>query len=203
VTTARKANKCAGAVLITVCWDEAEAEKCRRVIRTGRPGFIFVPIVIDRRTVPDPAGGSPYLVLLTAIIGGIDLESDSGARTVIQAITGSGAGNADHRTLTDIILGIATDAARDRLEELMAISYRSEFIDSWIQKGEEKGKAEGKAEGEARAKAQAILKVLDARGLQPTSEQREQVTACADAGQLDTWFDRALTATSAAQVFQN
>ncbi len=76
----------------------------------------------------------------------------------------------------------------------MAISYRSEFIDSWIQKGE--------AEGEARAKAQAILKVLDARGLKPTAEQREQVTACADTGQLDVWFDRALTATSAAQVFQ-
>lgn len=108
VTTARKANKCAGAVLITVCWDEAEAEKCRRVIRTGHPGFIFVPIVIDRRTVPDLVWGSPYLVLLTAIIGGIDLETDSGARTAVQAITGS---------------------------------------------------------GEARAKAQAILKVLDARGL--------------------------------------
>jgi hypothetical protein len=39
-----------------------------------------------------------------------------------------------------------------------------------------------------------------ARGLKPTAEQ---VTACADTGQLDAWFDRALTATSAAQVFQD
>jgi hypothetical protein len=27
------------------------------------------------------------------------------------------------------------------MEELMAVSYRSDFIDSWIQQGEEKGSA--------------------------------------------------------------
>jgi len=77
----------------------------------------------------------------------------------------------------------------------MAISYRSEFIDSWIQKG--------KAEGEARAKAQDIFKVLEARALQPTAGQRKRVTDCTDISQLDAWFDRALTASSAAQVFQD
>ena len=75
----------------------------------------------------------------------------------------------------------------------------SEFTDGWIQKGEEKGKAEG----EARAKAQDILKVLEARALQPTAGQRKQVTDCTDISQLDAWFDRALTASSAAQVFQD
>jgi hypothetical protein len=49
---------------------------------------------------------------------------------------------------------------------------------------------------------QDILKVLNFRGLKPTDEQREQVTASTGLAQLDLWFDRALTATSADEVFR-
>lgn len=60
---------------------------------------------------------------------------------------------------------------------------------------------QGIAEGEAKGKAEAVLKLLDARGLAPTDEQRQQVTASTDPAQLDRWFDRAITARTAAEVF--
>jgi hypothetical protein len=60
---------------------------------------------------------------------------------------------------------------------------------------------QGIAEGEARGKAEAVLRLLDARHLVPSSEQRQQVTSCTDALQLDRWFDRAITAGTAAEVF--
>jgi hypothetical protein len=66
-----------------------------------------------------------------------------------------------------------------------------------ISEGEARGKARGKAEG----KAEAVLKLLDARHLAPSQEQWQRVTACTDPAQLDLWFDRAITAGTAAEVF--
>ena len=60
---------------------------------------------------------------------------------------------------------------------------------------------QGIAEGEAKGKAEAVLKLLDARRLAPTSEQRRQVASSTDPAQLDLWFDRAITASTAAEVF--
>jgi hypothetical protein len=60
---------------------------------------------------------------------------------------------------------------------------------------------QGIAEGEAKGKAEAVLKLLDARHLVPSGEERQRVTSCTDAMQLDRWFDRAITADTAAEVF--
>jgi hypothetical protein len=60
---------------------------------------------------------------------------------------------------------------------------------------------QGISEGEAKGKAEAVLRLLDARHLAPSTEQRQRVTSCTDSGQLDLWFDRAVTAGTAAEVF--
>ena len=76
---------------------------------------------------------------------------------------------------------------------------------TFIERIHDQGIAEGKARAKARAKAEAIaedvLKLLDARGLAPTDEQRQQVSSSTDLAQLDLWFDRAITASTAAEVF--
>jgi hypothetical protein len=36
-----------------------------------------------------------------------------------------------------------------------------------------------------------------------TDQQRDEVSSCADIAQLDEWFDRALVANSAADVFKS
>lgn len=77
----------------------------------------------------------------------------------------------------------------------------SEYEKTFVEKIHDQGIAEGEARGEAKGKAEAVMKLLDARHLAPSKEQRQQVTSCTDAAQLDRWFDRAVTAGTAAEVF--
>jgi flagellar biosynthesis/type III secretory pathway protein FliH len=91
--------------------------------------------------------------------------------------------------------------------------WKNDFVESFVNLGIEKGLEQGReqgleqgrelgmAEGAIRAKAEDILKVLDARHLKPTKEQRGQVNAATDLTKLDRWFDRALTAATAAEIF--
>jgi len=90
VTTARRIAKCPAAVLVVLCPDPAEAAKCRQLIRTGHPGFDLAPVVIDSGGPPgrDGAGG-PYLTLFAASMGGIDMESEPGARRVLLPMNSS------------------------------------------------------------------------------------------------------------------
>jgi hypothetical protein len=61
----------------------------------------------------------------------------------------------------------------------------------------------GVDEGEANTKAQDLLKAIDARKLKPTKEQRAMVTADVGLDKLNLWFDRALTAATAADIFKD
>jgi len=61
--------------------------------------------------------------------------------------------------------------------------------------------AEGEAKGEAKGKAQAVLQVLERRGIATSAEQRERVLACSDLATLETWLDRAAVAKTAQEAF--
>jgi len=195
VVTARQINKCPAAVLIVLCPDPAEAEKCRQLIRTGHPGFDLAPIVIDSSGPPGRDGtADPYLTVFAATMGGIDLESEAGARRVLDAIASTGVSDADRSRLMTIMLRLSSDAARQILEAMMTTS---EYEKTLAERIHDQGMAEGEAKGEAKA----LLRLLAARGLAPSEAQRNQVTSCTDAAQLDLWFDRAVTAGTAAEVF--
>jgi hypothetical protein len=64
-----------------------------------------------------------------------------------------------------------------------------------------RGKAEGLAEGRAKGWAKAVLRVLAARRIEVPEEARVRISACADLRQLDVWLDRAVVATSVAELF--
>jgi flagellar biosynthesis/type III secretory pathway protein FliH len=109
-----------------------------------------------------------------------------------------------------LILNSASNAARQTLEAMMSTTeWEDDFIESYVQIGIEQGREQGREQGleqgleqgAANAKAQDVLKVMDARGLRPTQEQRAMITATVGITQLDHWFDRALTANTAADVF--
>jgi hypothetical protein len=134
---------------------------------------------------------------------GVELLRDVGIFALpaeVTAVLGS-------EDMSDIILGVASDAAHEHLEELMGITYKSKFVDGWYQQGraagEAKGKAEGIAEGEARTRAEDILRILNSRGLSPTRAERELIDSCDDLARLDIWFDRALTVMAVAMVFED
>jgi hypothetical protein len=201
VATARRVSKCPAAVLVVLCPDPGEAEKCRQPIRTGHPGFDLAPVVIDSGGPPGGHagnGGSPYLTVFAASMGGINMESEPGARRVLDAMAGPGVNDADRLRMTAIILRLASDAARQLLEAMMTTS---EYEKTFIERIHDEGIAEGEARGEARGKGEAVLRLLDARGLAPSQEQRDRVTSSTDPAQLDLWFDRAVTARTAAEVF--
>jgi hypothetical protein len=203
VTTARRVAGCPAAILVVLCPDPAEAAKCRQVIRTGHPGFDLAPVVIDSGGPPgrDGAGG-PYLTVFAASMGGIDLESDAGARLVLDAMASAEVSDNDRLRMTAIILNLASDAARQILEAMMTTSeYQKTFVERIHDQGLAEGEAKGEAKGKAEGKAENVLRLLDARHLAPSREQRQRVTSCTDPAQLDLWFDRAITAGTATEVF--
>jgi hypothetical protein len=106
----RAAHKCESAVLVVLCWDATEAEKCRAAIPMGHPGYILVPIVIGPRDGRELNGTGPWLTVLAASMGAIDLATDAGRRTVLDAIRDTRSSTPVTRTLTAIILGVAPDA---------------------------------------------------------------------------------------------
>ncbi|MFF3581608.1 hypothetical protein [Streptomyces mirabilis] len=56
-----------------------------------------------------------------------------------------------------------------------------------------KGRTEGRAED--------ILRILDLRAIGIPEAARERITGCTELELLGTWFDRALTATNAEELF--
>ena len=206
VTNVRRAAKCPRAVLVVICPDPAEGENCRKGIPTGHPGFDLLPIVIDPLHAPDPEDGSPWLLIFDACLGVLEMATEPGARRVLNAVHDSATSAADRERLITLILKAAPAAARQILEDLMATTeWKSDFVESFVnvgmEKGLEQGREQGIVEGAIRAKAEDILKILDARHLKPTKDQRGQVNAATDLAQLDRWFDRALIAATAAEVF--
>ena len=113
---------------------------------------------------------------------------------MLDAITSPGVSDAERLRMTAIILRLASDAARQVLEAMMTTSkYEKTFI--------ERIPDEGIAEGEAKGKAEAVLRLLDRRGVALSLEQRQLVESSTDPARLDTWFDRAVSATTAAEIF--
>lgn len=196
LTVARRHLQCPRALLLVICPDPAEAEKCRRVISTGHPGFDLRPQVIDPLNAPGADGASPYLAIFAAFMGAINLEKEQGARAFLTAVRESGASVADRKRLSTIMLNLASDAARRRLETMMTtMEWKSDFIEGFVQEGME--------QGAVKAKAEVVLKIIDARGIDMTAEQREQVSSCTDIAQLDEWLDSALAAATAADIFKS
>jgi hypothetical protein len=191
VTAVRRHVQCRRAFLLVICTDPDEAVKCRRLIATGHPGFDLVPEVIDPFNAPGADGASPYLAIFAAFMGAINVGEDQGARAFLSAVRDSGASEADQKRLSTIMLNLASDAARRRLETMMTtMEWKSDFIDGYVN------------QGAITAKVEDVLKIIDARAIDLTTEQRDQVSLCTDIAQLDQWFDRAITAATAADIFK-
>lgn len=58
-----------------------------------------------------------------------------------------------------------------------------------------------RAEGRAEGRAQDILIALEERGIDVSDDAREHVAGCHDLDTLETWFRRAITATSVDELF--
>lgn len=214
LVNARLAARCRAAVLVVLCWDQAEADRCRRAIATGHFGFVLIPYVVDRRDTPDLDTAHPNLVLCFTVLGAVDIATSEGAARVASAIAASGADKIKHRILIRIMLGLAartSDAALRLIrEQLMAFTYERDFIDDLIDEASERAAREAaeKATREATERVARettkvnLLKVISARGLTLTEQQAALVNGSTDPAEVDAWFDRAPTANSADDIFK-
>jgi hypothetical protein len=93
----------------------------------------------------------------------------------------------------DVVLSCLNQAARRALEEMMEsgnYEIQSEFLRKYVAKGKANGKAE------------AVLLVLETRGLAIPDEVRQRVLASSDLAELERWLSRAVVAGSASEIFE-
>ncbi|BCB88921.1 hypothetical protein Psuf_062340 [Phytohabitans suffuscus] len=183
--------------LLVYCPDSKLARRYLELFDSGgmslslRP-FIFtpddVPLVVD----VDEAREHPSLAVLSAICHGDHADLDTAFPALMEAMR---AVTPDQAVLYyDIVLAGLPVAARTRWEAFMTTTvgyeYRSELLRNLAAQHEELGEVRGEARGEARA----VLTLLKARGLVVPDEIREEIIACTDLAQLDSWLLRAATA---------
>ncbi|WNG29976.1 transposase [Cystobacter fuscus] len=97
-----------------------------------------------------------------------------------------------------------------RAEELMR-SYGEELIEQGrqqglaqgLEKGLVRGREEGLAQGLSRGRAEDILRILALRGIHVEEGTRQRILDCTDVNTLDSWFDRAIQATTLSEVLDD
>src|SRR5262249_42195360 len=183
------------AALVVYCPDPALAAWYRDMFESEglslllQP-FIFTPPEVPLLTDVDLARANPALAVLSAICHGGEADVGAAFPAIAEALNALGPQQAvlDY----DIVLAGLPQAPRARWEAYMSTAVDSEYRSELLREVD----ARGQALGEARA----VLTVLDARGVPVPEAIREQILACTDLTQLDTWLRRATTATEAEDV---
>lgn len=82
----------------------------------------------------------------------------------------------------------------------MSTAAGYEFQSELLRQVSDQQQAIGEARGEARGEAQAILTVLEERGVPVSDDVRGDILACTDINRLAVWLRRAVTAAAAEDV---
>jgi hypothetical protein len=198
VTNLRARLRCP-TVLLVVCADERTARWCATPIPLGHPALSLTPLVVGPDRVPvvtDPAEAvrSPELTVMSAMAHADHPDRDRVWRALLAALVSV---DQERSTLySDIVLAALPAAARQDLEALMATrtyEYQSDFV--------RRNVLQGRAEGRLESRAEAVLTVLDARGVDVPDEARSRIMGCSDLNLLDVWIRRAVTASTIADIF--
>lgn len=189
--------------LVVYCPDLAIARRYRGMFEFEglslqlRP-FVFTPSDVPLVTDVQLARANPALAVFAAICHGGDSDVDAVFPALAEALRALGPRNAI--LYYDIVLAGLPAAPRARWEAYMSTTVGSEYRSELLREVDARGRALGEARGEARGEGRAVLTVLDARGVPVPDSVREQILACTDLAQLDTWLRRAITAATAADV---
>jgi hypothetical protein len=163
------------------------------------PSLTLRPLVLGPDDLPvidspeEAARDIPLTVLSAALH-----RRDPGADAILKALATALKGLlADDENTAGILIelteqGLGKTPAADLWRHLMAVDL-SFFQSQTAQNLRAQGRAEGRAED--------ILLLLDCRGIEVSEEDRERIAGCTDLDTLSTWFTRAITATSAAELF--
>jgi hypothetical protein len=196
-----------GVLMVVFCTNPRVAARYRSLAEADGYSVQLRPYILTAADLPlvlDPAQASVDLPLaaLSLLCQPADPAVDEAFEVLYQATRTVDLEQA--RAICDMVLGGLPEAVRVRLEAQLTVmesKYRSEYFRTAEAQGLAKGRAEGKAEGAAGAKRDDLLAALDARGVDLPQTVRAEILACEDLNQLDTWFHRALKATTLGDVF--
>ncbi len=200
--------RCPTCVLV-VTPDASVARWASQPIETGQPGCPFVPVVLGPGAVPlvtQPAEAerAPELAVLSVLAHGKEERGVEVALAAIGIIERLDTERA--RLYNDLVYAALNEAARRALESLMKSgSYELQYPEAAEMLRElaqkiQKLRGEGRVEGRAEGKIEALLQILAVRGLAVSDADRARILACADPTQLDRWIERAVRASSVADV---
>ena len=188
--------------LLVYCPDPRIARRYRDLFEFDGLSLTLRPLIFTPDDVPlvleaELARANPALAVLSAICHGGHAEVEATFPALAEALRSLGPRKAI--LYYDVVLAGLPEAARARWEAFMTTTvghgYHSELFRELAAQHEELG--------EARGEAQAILTVLDARGLTVPADVRERILACTDLPQLNIWLRRAGTATTLDQVIDD
>jgi Arc/MetJ-type ribon-helix-helix transcriptional regulator len=184
-----------------------------------------VPVV----TQLQQAKQAPELAVLSVLAHGQGEQGTVLAQAALEAV--AQLDDERLKFYTDLVWLAIPEAARRALEAMMSsgsYQYQSEFVkrlvrreaeleakgraEGWAQgrvEGRAEGRVEGRVEGEAigevkgkaAGKAEAVLQLLQLRGIEVDDETRQVVLGCRDLAQLDRWLGRVMTVGSARELF--
>lgn len=192
--------------LVAYCPDPMVAADFQYMFETDGLSLLLRPLIFTPEDVPlvldaGLARDDPALAVLSAICHGDRAELDAMFPALAEALSSLSPKQAI--LYYDVVLAALPAPARVRWEEFMNITaeqYHSELFREMAAQHEELGEIRGVARGEARGKAQAVLAILEARGVKVPVAVREQILGCSDLAALDTWLRRAVTVTTADEV---
>ena len=204
--------------LLVIATDEATARWAQRPVTSflpGRGSAGNAPVVLSPASLPKIASVQEaksklgQAILAALLHAGVEDDIDSAYRA-LRALHETATSEAEALDriwwLLGLIGGILTEERFTQLERLIMINPdmkfvpRTEFERQPFNRGLAEGEARGEARGEAKGKAEAVLRVLAARNLEPTEEQRQVVQACREPAQLERWLDASVTAPSVAAL---
>jgi len=198
LTTLRARLRCPS-LLLVVCADMSTATWCAQPIGLGHPGWALSPLVLGPDQVPlvtdvDQASQVPELAALSVMAHATHPDLNNVLTTLLDALATL---DEDRNTLYyDVIASALPAAARESLEALMAsrrYEYKTDFARHYV--------FQGRAAGRIEAGVEAVLTVLEVRGIAVPEEARARITSCTSLDYLRAWVQDAVTADSIDDLF--
>ncbi len=183
------------AVLLVYCPNPRIAARYRTMGEFEGPSLSLRPLIFTPHDVPlvidvELARSNPTLAVFSAICHGSDEDVDAAFPALAKALETVGPKRAI--LYYDIVLAGLPRAPRTRWEAFVTTTTRYEYRSELFRKLD--------AQARTAQEGEAVLTVLDARGIKVPDAVREQILACTDLDLLDTWLRRAVTVSTAEDV---
>ena len=179
--------------------DEGELKRKIAELLAAGTRWVWVARLIGPRRVEVHSAGRPVRIARL----GERLEAPGVLRNPILVEALFDARAADEAALRNLLQrhGYADlEAVRTEGKEQGRAEGKAEGKVEGKAEGKAEGRAEGLSEGQLLGQAQAVLQLLEGRGLAVTASQRARILACRDGEQLRAWLLRAAIADAVADL---